>query len=128
MQIPSPAVRALSGYWLWCSAKGTPPIHISITKSDTELVKSTGFAKVRVYDEGTYKCNARNEAGIDSKEIQVSFPKSKFFLSLISILKAVVMKLERGVEKYKNSGKKDSELNFTDEIRTHHRLYTSWML
>ena len=78
LQIPGSFVRALSGYWLWCSAKGTPPIYITITKSSNQLVKSTGFAKVRVYEheEGTYRCNAWNEAGIDSKEIQVTLVTS----------------------------------------------------
>ena len=79
LHIPGPVVTALSGYWLWCSAKGTPPIQITITnKNGQELVKSTGFAKIGVYDEGTYKCNARNNAGMVSKEIHVTLLTSMF--------------------------------------------------
>ena len=80
LQIPGSFVRALSGYWLWCSAKGTPPISITITKGNKQLVKSTGLAKVRVYEheEGTYRCSAWNEAGNDSKEIQVTLLTSRF--------------------------------------------------
>ena len=79
LQIPGTAVTALSGYWLWCTAKGTPPIQITITdKNGQDLVESTGFAKIRVYDEGTYKCNARNKAGMVSKEMHVTLLTSMF--------------------------------------------------
>ena len=63
--------------WLVCSARGTPPIQITITQNGTQLVKGTGFAGVRIKDEGEYRCTARNDAGTDSKEIIVSFPTSK---------------------------------------------------
>ena len=73
-------MRALPGYWLWCSAKGTRPVYITITKSDKVLVNSSGHAVVRAYDEGTYTCTARNNAGVDSQEIQVSLTTSKYSL------------------------------------------------
>lgn len=74
IHFPGPAVRAMKGLWLECSARGTPPIQITINQNGTQLVKGTGFAKVRIADEGEYRCTARNEAGTDSKEIIVSFP------------------------------------------------------
>ena len=77
IHFPGPAVRAMKGLWLECSARGTPPIQITINQNGTQLVKGTGFAKVRIADEGEYRCTARNEAGTDSKEIIVSFPTSK---------------------------------------------------
>ena len=77
MKIPAPTVRALSGHWLWCSAVGTPSVDITITNNDEVLVTSSGYALIRVYDEGTYTCTAKNQAGIDSKEIQVSLTASK---------------------------------------------------
>ena len=77
IHFPGPAVRAMKDLWLECSARGTPPIQITINQNGTQLVKGTGFAKVRIADEGEYRCTARNEAGTDSKEIIVSFPTSK---------------------------------------------------
>ena len=77
MKIPASTVRALSGHWLWCSAVGTPSVDITITNNDKVLVTSSGYALIRVYDEGTYTCTAKNQAGIDSKEIQVSLTASK---------------------------------------------------
>ena len=77
MKIPASTVRALSGHWLWCSAVGTPSVDITITNNDEVLVTSSGYALIRVYDEGTYTCTAKNQAGIDSKEIQVSITASK---------------------------------------------------
>lgn len=72
VKIPASTVRALSGHWLWCSAVGTPSVDITITNNDKVLVTSSGYALIRIYDEGTYTCTAKNQAGIDSKEIQVS--------------------------------------------------------
>ena len=77
VKIPASTVRALSGHWLWCSAVGTPSGDITITNNDEVLVTSSGYALIRVYDEGTYTCTAKNQAGIDSKEIQVSLTASK---------------------------------------------------
>ena len=77
IHFPGPAVRAMKDFWLKCPARGTPPIQITINQNGTQLVKGTGFAKVRIADEGEYRCTARNEAGTDSKEIIVSFPTSK---------------------------------------------------
>ena len=77
VKIPASTVRALSGHWLWCSAVGTPSVDITITNNDEVLVTSSGYALIRVYDEGTYTCTAKNQAGIDSKEIQVSLTASK---------------------------------------------------
>ena len=77
IHFPGPAVRAMKDLWLKCSARGTPPIQMTITQNGTLLVKGTGTAKVRIKHEGEYRCTARNEAGIDSKEIIVSFPTSK---------------------------------------------------
>ena len=67
----------MPGLWLKCSARGTPPIQITISENGRQLVKGTGFAKVRIPYEGEYRCTARNGAGPDSKEIIVSFPTSK---------------------------------------------------
>ena len=82
INFPGPAVRAMKGPWfrhLWlaCSARGTPPVQITISHYGNQLVKGTGFAKVPIKDEGEYRCTARNEAGTDSKETFVSFPTSK---------------------------------------------------
>ena len=67
----------MRGLWLNCSARGTPPIQVTIYRNGTQLVKGTEFAEVRVEDEGEYRCTAGNEAGTDSKETFVSFPTSK---------------------------------------------------
>ena len=77
IHFPGPAVRAMKDLWLECSARGTPPIQITINQNGTQLINGTGFAKVRIANEGEYRCTARNEAGTDSKEIIVSFPTSK---------------------------------------------------
>ena len=77
IRFPGPAVRAMRGLWLNCSARGTPPIQVTIYQNGTLLVNGTGFAKVRIEDEGEYRCTAGNEAGTDSKETSVSFPTSK---------------------------------------------------
>ena len=77
INFPGPAVRAMPRLWLECSARGTPPIQITINQHGKQLVNGTGFAKVRIADEGEYRCTAGNEAGTDSKEIFVSFPTSK---------------------------------------------------
>ena len=77
IHFPGPAVRAMKDLWLECSARGTPPIQITINQNGTQLDKGTGFAKVPIANEGEYRCTARNEAGTDSKEIMVSFSTSK---------------------------------------------------
>ena len=77
IHFPGPAVRAMKGLWLECSARGTPPIQITINQNGKQLNKGTGFAKVLIEDEGEYRCTARNKAGNDSKETFVSFPRSK---------------------------------------------------
>lgn len=83
LKIPAAVVKALPGYWLRCSAKGTPPVYIGIMKNDKVLVNSTGSAMVRVYDEGTYRCIASNNAGIDSKDMQVTIARSKFTCNFV---------------------------------------------
>ncbi|CAH3022140.1 unnamed protein product, partial [Porites evermanni] len=77
IHFPGPTVRAMPGLWLVCSARGTPPIQITINQNGKQLVKGTGFVKVPIADEGEYRCTARNGAGTDSKETIVSFPTSK---------------------------------------------------
>ena len=77
IHFPGPAVRAMKDLWLECSARGTPPVEITINHYGNQLVKKTGFAKVRIKYEGEYRCTAGNGAGTDSKETFVSFPTSK---------------------------------------------------
>ena len=77
IHFPGPAVRAMPRLWLKCSARGTPPVQITINQNGKQLVNGTGFAKVRIADEGEYRCTAGNKAGTDSKKIFVSFPTSK---------------------------------------------------
>ena len=77
IHFPGPAVRAMRWLWLECSARGTPPVQITINHYGNQLVKRTGSAKVRIKYKGEYRCTARNGAGTDSKEIFVSFPTSK---------------------------------------------------
>ncbi|KAL9978290.1 hypothetical protein ACROYT_G015789 [Oculina patagonica] len=72
LKIPAAVVKALPDYWLWCSAEGTPPVYIGIMKNGNVLTNSTGYAMVRVNNEGTYRCVASNKAGMDSKDIQVT--------------------------------------------------------
>ena len=85
IHFPGPAVRAMPSLWLECSARGTPPVQITINQNGKQLDKGTGFAKVRTKDEGEYRCTARNGAGNDSKEIFVSFPTSKCNHSYVAI-------------------------------------------
>ena len=42
---PGPAIRAMQSLWLESSAKGTPPIQITIIQNGKQLVKVTGFGK-----------------------------------------------------------------------------------
>ena len=78
LKIPGAAVKAFPDHWLWCSAKGTPPVYIAIMKKGNVLTNSTGYAVVRVNEEGAYRCVANNEVGINSKDIQVTLSASKF--------------------------------------------------
>ena len=77
IHFPGPAVRAMKDFWLKCSARGTPPIQITINYDGYQLVKRTGSAKVPIEYKGEYTCTAENEAGTDSKETSVSFPTCK---------------------------------------------------
>ena len=78
LKIPGAVVKALPGQYLWCLASGTPPVHVRIMKSGDVLSNSTGYVLVRVYYEGTYRCVASNEAGMDYKDIQVTLATCKF--------------------------------------------------
>ena len=66
---PGPAIRAMLNLWLECSARGTPPIQITINQNGKQMVKGTGFVKKLIEDEGENRWTGRNETGTDSKEI-----------------------------------------------------------
>ncbi|KAL9978286.1 hypothetical protein ACROYT_G015785 [Oculina patagonica] len=77
LKIPAAVVIALPYQYLWCSAEGTPPVNVAIMRNNDVLTNSIGYARVTVDSEGagTYRCVASNEAGMDSKDVQVTLTK-----------------------------------------------------
>ena len=92
LKIPGAAVKAFPDHWLWCSAKGTPPVYIAIMKNGNVLTNSTGYTMVRVNEEGTYRCVANNKVGMDSKDMQVTLSASKFIFISFQPLRKFFLK------------------------------------
>ena len=55
MVVLHPALRAIPGNQLSCSAIGTPPIHTAVVRNFTVLVNTTKTAKIKLYEEGKTK-------------------------------------------------------------------------
>lgn len=67
--IPAPVVQVLTGTKLSCSATGTPPIYIAITRNSTTLLNTTNSASIPVTEGGNYTCRATSKYGTDEKEV-----------------------------------------------------------
>jgi len=71
--IPIPVVRTVPGHVMWCYAKGTPPINMSLLNSTSVLAKGESIVMSQIYQEGNYTCEAANEFGTDSRDFQITF-------------------------------------------------------
>ena len=79
---PAPIIRAYPGYKLWCSATGTLPLHIVLTKNSTVLANSTNTATITLSEEGNYSCTASSHYGTDKKHFSVVFIGEIFFVKV----------------------------------------------
>ncbi|KAL9964948.1 hypothetical protein ACROYT_G028665 [Oculina patagonica] len=71
--VPAAVVRSLPGYKVWCSATGSPPIHIALIRNFTVLVNTTGTVKISLYEEGNYTCAATSKYGNNISDFLVTF-------------------------------------------------------
>lgn len=82
MPDPAPVVRAYAGYYLWCSATGTPPVYIALLRNSTVLANKTNTVKIRLKKEGNYSCVATNKYGTGFKDFSLIFPGKTYLESL----------------------------------------------
>ena len=75
-------VQIVRGHMLWCSAKGTPPISVSLLQNSTLLAQGTGIAAANVRNEGNVTCVATNRAASVSKVFPVTFEGLPFLPGL----------------------------------------------
>ena len=78
--IPIKVVRTVQGHLLWCSAKGTVPIKMSLLQNSTILAQGTEFAAAKVGKEGNVTCMAINKAASVSITFPVTVPGLPFLL------------------------------------------------
>ena len=61
--------QAIYSTKLWCSAIGSSPIKITITKNLTTLVNRRNSASIQINEEGSYTCRATNKYGTDERTL-----------------------------------------------------------
>lgn len=71
--LPAVVVRSLPGYRVWCSATGSPPIHIALLRNFTVLANTTATLKIRLYHEGNYTCAVTSKYGTNRSDFSVTF-------------------------------------------------------
>jgi len=71
--IPAAVVRSLPGYRVWCSATGSPPIHIALKRNSTVLVSTTGTVNIPLHEDGNYTCVVTSRFGTSSSDFLVTF-------------------------------------------------------
>ncbi|KAL9964947.1 hypothetical protein ACROYT_G028664 [Oculina patagonica] len=71
--LPAAVVRSLPGYYVWCSATGSPPIHIALIRNFTVLVNATATVKIQLHDEGNYTCAATSKYGTNASDFLITF-------------------------------------------------------
>ena len=63
---------------MWCSATGTPPIHVALIRNSTVLVNTSNTAEITLYEEGNYSCVANSKFGDETKDFFVVFTGKMF--------------------------------------------------
>ena len=85
VMLPAAVVRSLPGYKVWCSATGSPPIHIALIRNSTVLVNTTATAEISLYEDGNYTCVVTSRYGTNSSDFFVTFigthTQTSFFLA-----------------------------------------------
>ena len=71
--LPAVVVRSLPGYKVWCSATGSPPIHVALIRNFTVLANTTTTVKIRLYQEGIYTCAVTSKYGSNTSDFLVTF-------------------------------------------------------
>ena len=84
--LPAAVVRSLPGYKVWCSATGSPPIHIALIRNSKVLVNTTATANIRLYEEGNYTCVVTSRYGTNRSDFLVIFNGKTFKGTRISSL------------------------------------------
>ena len=70
-KIVDTAARVVPGSQVTCSATGTLPIYIALTRNFTVLMNKTDTASSKLYEEGNYTCVATSKYGTDVKHFVV---------------------------------------------------------
>ena len=70
--IPAAVVKAPPGHMLWCAAKGTPPIEVTLLRKSKVLFSGRSLALIKKAKEGNYTCTARNKGGADTRHFPVT--------------------------------------------------------
>lgn len=71
ISIISPEVKTVPNFFVWCTADGKEPIHMTLAHSSTPLASGVGLVYAKITQRGNYTCTARNEIGMVSRDLAV---------------------------------------------------------
>ena len=71
ISIISPEVKTVPNFFVWCTADGKEPIHMTLAHSSTPLASGVGLVYAKITHRGNYTCTARNEIGMVSRDFAV---------------------------------------------------------
>ena len=61
----------MPNFFVWCTADGKEPIHMTLGHSSTPLASGVGLVYAKITHRGNYTCTARNEIGMVSRDFAV---------------------------------------------------------